>query len=759
MTAPANPRRSGKGHDAAISLQQDDDLQRWSIARSVLRSIESAPDNWSTRIGLYGKWGSGKTSVLNFIEEQARIRNESKPDGITWVVVRFSAWDAEGRDGVIQRFYQALLEQLEKGAWAGKSFKDLGRGIARLLGNVAEIGKSVAQVMDPITGTMVSKGTQIAEQTGQLLSSKLAFNRKELEALCADLQRTRIVVFIDDLDRADPTAIPKAMLALRELLDWPSFAFVLAFDLDVVSKALSLYSAAYGENGQRFLEKIIDISITLPEPTEEQARRLAWRAFRECCPFIPEAAFTRMAQWFPANPRLVKAITRDLGQLKTVARRHGDDELAWDAIILQTIIRHEAPKTLERLEPSLLGLGGRSLRGETDEEREAFEREAIQLTLGATVPDLAPAFVRLKNQFSALHDLRKFTNPARARYEMGLLAQEPGITLQEHRRFLNEWAADFDDQRIDLLLEEGVEAAQAEVPEVALNLIWLTIDSYCQGMRELASQIDQRVYDQQLQYLGVQLKLLEHVWGETPHPALHDVSGHYGLCCSLIDGLLSLRERDEGQPRQAQYQREIALVTAAATTCSDRVRLYDWAMEKLLAGGIAYLYDSHKRTRLEGVANLLKDDAVSDLLTVFEAPMGVERLFKDPSPAAIQRQWRLFNARSPFYQEAGQAKLIAWLESTANDRQAEGVVAGNMLDYLVGLAVHNHTGAEGGGHDVQRLQALIPVAWDAAMKRSEYHRFPKQLLDKWDSLVNAGIDKSWIPLPPNLAELDRQRSN
>ncbi|MNH02203.1 hypothetical protein D3C79_614350 [compost metagenome] len=407
----------------------------------------------------------------------------------------------------------------------------------------------------------------------------------------------------------------------------------------------------------------------------------------------------------------------------------------------------------------MLGLGGRSLRGETDEEREAFEREAIQLTLGATVPDLAPAFVRLKNQFSALHDLRKFTNPARARYEMGLLAQEPGITLQEHRRFLNEWAADFDDQRIDLLLEEGVEAAQAEVPEVALNLIWLTIDSYCQGMRELASQIDQRVYDQQLQYLGVQLKLLEHVWGETPHPALHDVSGHYGLCCSLIDGLLSLRERDEGQPRQAQYQREIALVTAAATTCSDRVRLYDWAMEKLLAGGIAYLYDSHKRTRLEGVANLLKDDAVSDLLTVFEAPMGVERLFKDPSPAAIQRQWRLFNARSPFYQEAGQAKLIAWLESTANDRQAEGVAAGNMLDYLVGLAVHNHTGAEGGGHDVQRLQALIPVAWDAAMKRSEYHRFPKQLLDKWDSLVNAGIDKSWIPLPSNLAELDRQRSN
>ncbi|QVM98747.1 hypothetical protein JYG36_11490 [Pseudomonas sp. SORT22] len=754
MTAPANPRRSGKGHDAAISQQQDDDLQRWAIARSVLRSIESAPDSWSTRIGLYGKWGSGKTSVLNFIEEQARMRNESKPDGITWVVVRFSAWDAEGRDGVIQRFYQALLEQLEKGAWSGKSFKDLGRGIARLLGNVAEIGKSVVQVMDPVSGMMVSKGTQIAEQTGQLLSSKLAFNRKELEALCAELERTRIVVFIDDLDRADPTAIPKAMLALRELLDWPSFAFVLAFDLDVVSKALSLYSAAYGENGQRFLEKIIDISITLPEPTEEQARRLASRAFGECCPFIPEESFKQVAQWFPRNPRLVKAITRDLGQLKSVAYRHGYNELAWDAIILQTIIRHEAPKTLERLEPSLLGRDRQTLRGENEEERETFLREAIQLTLGSTVPDHAPAFVRLKNQLEALQDLRKSTSRANIRYEMGLLAQEPGITAHEHRLFLREWAGDFDNLRIDQLLANGADAAQTEMQEVASRLVWLTIGSYCHGIRESASETDQRIYDQQMKELEVQLKLLEKVWGDTPHEKLHQVSGHYGLCSNLIDSLLSLGEAGADQLRRAQFQREVALVTGAAITCNDRVRLYDWVMENLRS---RFLFDSHKKALLKDVADILKENAVADLLALFRVPKGIERLFQDRSPAAIQRLWRLFDVQSPFYQQEGQARLVAWLQSIADDRLAEGVVAANMLDYLVGLVVHNHTSVEVERHDLQRLQSLIAVAWEAAMKGSEYHRSPKQLLDKWDTLVNAGIDKSWIELPANLAELDRQR--
>ena len=42
------------GHDASVRRREDDDLDRWPVARSIHRTITSAPLGWSTRIGLYG---------------------------------------------------------------------------------------------------------------------------------------------------------------------------------------------------------------------------------------------------------------------------------------------------------------------------------------------------------------------------------------------------------------------------------------------------------------------------------------------------------------------------------------------------------------------------------------------------------------------------------------------------------------------------------------------------------------------------------
>ena len=105
----ANDRSSMPGHDAPALRKKDDDLNRWPVARAIHRVIATAPPSYSTRIGLYGSWGSGKTSVLNFLEEICRER-----DPRTEVVVRFSAWQATGESGVIALFYRELLAQLQK---------------------------------------------------------------------------------------------------------------------------------------------------------------------------------------------------------------------------------------------------------------------------------------------------------------------------------------------------------------------------------------------------------------------------------------------------------------------------------------------------------------------------------------------------------------------------------------------------------------------------------------------------------------------
>jgi predicted KAP-like P-loop ATPase len=113
-------------------------------------------------------------------------------------------------------------------------------------------------------------------------------------------------VFIDDLDRTDPTVVPKLLLALRELLDVPKFVFVLAFDRGTVSRALAEYNTAWGPSGEAFLEKIIDFPFELPTPTPGQVKALAVRQFGELCPFVPLDRLNEVAALLPDNPRRLK---------------------------------------------------------------------------------------------------------------------------------------------------------------------------------------------------------------------------------------------------------------------------------------------------------------------------------------------------------------------------------------------------------------------------------------------------------------------
>lgn len=55
--------------DIPIQSSHDDLLDRKNFAKQLAQSILNYDQNDSFNIGLYGKWGSGKTSVLNMTVE------------------------------------------------------------------------------------------------------------------------------------------------------------------------------------------------------------------------------------------------------------------------------------------------------------------------------------------------------------------------------------------------------------------------------------------------------------------------------------------------------------------------------------------------------------------------------------------------------------------------------------------------------------------------------------------------------------------
>ena len=206
-----------KGYDSAAHTRREDYLNRWPLAEEIYGIATTGPEEWSVRIGLYGEWGSGKTSVLNFVGDIARDKKQ--------VVVPFNPWEYGSRNEMWRNFVLSVLKAIEKelgvDGFARKAkAKDWGAKLATVVGKLA----------GSVVGSVSDKGGETIEGGIELLKGYLGFGENDFKDLRATLGTRRVIVLIDDLDRTSPRLVPEILFALKELMDIPGFSFVCAFD-------------------------------------------------------------------------------------------------------------------------------------------------------------------------------------------------------------------------------------------------------------------------------------------------------------------------------------------------------------------------------------------------------------------------------------------------------------------------------------------------------------------------------------------------
>lgn len=92
--------------DRAITDLQSDLLGRASFSKHLGRAIYEYLGSDGLVIGLFGKWGTGKTSVINMAlqEISALSKNEdNKP-----LVVKFAPWNYSDRENLISLFFSVF---------------------------------------------------------------------------------------------------------------------------------------------------------------------------------------------------------------------------------------------------------------------------------------------------------------------------------------------------------------------------------------------------------------------------------------------------------------------------------------------------------------------------------------------------------------------------------------------------------------------------------------------------------------------------
>ena len=93
-----------------------------------------------------------------------------------------------------------------------------------------------------------------------------------------------IVIVIDDIDRLDSSEIRLIFKLVNLTLSFPHIVFVLAYDEGVVCAALR---DVQGISGERYLEKIIQLPITLPRLSSKQITELVQKNIARCIESMP----------------------------------------------------------------------------------------------------------------------------------------------------------------------------------------------------------------------------------------------------------------------------------------------------------------------------------------------------------------------------------------------------------------------------------------------------------------------------------------
>lgn len=423
MNVPTKP-----GYDSAQVQREQDDLNRWRFASEIVDVILDTPPDWSVRIGIFGKWGEGKSTVLRFAEQMLKDKQNIVFDFNPWAIQNWNdLWDSFGN-----AFVAALsAAKVPTGDSLRKVGKNLSKGVGTQMIETAAIALGREKLYNAAFGA---------------LQSWLKYDSNQIEAIQKKLQGRRLVVVIDDLDRCAPELIPQLLLSLRELFDLPGFTFLLAFDDEIVGEALIQKNPAW-RNGTNFLEKILDFRFHLPPITDAQKQRLIFRAIDQYCAFVPIESVNKIQDLLPDNPRKLKSLIRSLAALKPQIVRHDPDEFNWVDMWLAQMLRLESHPFFEYLlAPDVLeketGLGyalarelSRRRAGKDEGNDDNKTIKQLIKEVGIDDPALTKRIIQLMAAIRSRASLM-------FRYSCELAVRPHAVTWKEFRLLREKWSTD-----------------------------------------------------------------------------------------------------------------------------------------------------------------------------------------------------------------------------------------------------------------------------------------------------------------------------
>lgn len=298
-----------------------------------------------------GPWGAGKTSCLNFIRNKLEDR---KAHGKKVHTMWFDAWKYQNEPEPII----ALLQQMRKelGGLKGHSKKE----ILRLMGNAfLDLFTKEIPIKESVSKFRESNylNQLPTDSVNDLLTKAIAFLVGDFK----DKPETKLVIFVDDLDRCHFEGMFKLLEGIKHYLSLANCVLVFGVNMQMLNEGVAKAHQRSDDlfYAREYLEKICHQVLLLPIKNhaersaffEKQGKLALGKGHVDLLSGLKNDA--AKFEILPSNPRKIKAFVNTLASFiiahgsRADAISHEDESRR--AFLLVTLLYHFYPELYSRL--------------------------------------------------------------------------------------------------------------------------------------------------------------------------------------------------------------------------------------------------------------------------------------------------------------------------------------------------------------------------------------------------------------------------
>ena len=253
----------GEGQPATL-VPRKDELGRIYLAQKICHVIHRTRPPLT--VGVYGRWGDGKTNILAHVKQ---ILSAGVDGGVAERTVWFNVWEHQNDVNPVIAMLQTARAEAARKHWSGIN----DAAIAALDTSIDDLVRACAwTALDVAMPNVVSVVSKFRAQKQRIMTERMAIQDEQsklrskfhnvLDSLAGE---TKVVFFIDDLDRCLPANLVDLLEKIRLFMDHDKCVFVIGADSQAVAQAIrEVKKYSSDEWAAHYLEKMVQISFEIP---------------------------------------------------------------------------------------------------------------------------------------------------------------------------------------------------------------------------------------------------------------------------------------------------------------------------------------------------------------------------------------------------------------------------------------------------------------------------------------------------------------